>query len=279
MEKVSVIIPCYNSGRTIIETVESIKKQTWSNIDLIIVNDGSDDHLTKKVLSNLTNARIINKKNSGLSSARNEGIKNSKGNFILFLDADDWIEINAISEMMECMKKTKANIVFCDTFLEGESQGVRKRYYNFFEQLFVNHIPYCLLIKKEIFKKVGNYDEGMKLGYEDWEFNIRLAKNGLFPERIKQPLFHYRVTKNGMLNSISKSHHFNIFSYIQRKHKTIYRLTNVFKIYLKWRKKKMNYNVLIYVLIYFFSNIFPTKLCNYILGLITRLKFKNYIKL
>ena len=128
MEKVSVIIPCYNSGKTIIETVESIKKQTWSNIDLIIVNDGSDDHLTKKVLSNLTNARIINKKNSGLSSARNEGIKNSKGNFILFLDADDWIEINAISEMMECMKKTKANIVFCDTFLEGESQGVRKRY-------------------------------------------------------------------------------------------------------------------------------------------------------
>ena len=279
MEKVSVIIPCYNSGKTIIETVESIKKQTWSNIDLIIVNDGSDDHLTKKVLSNLTNARIINKKNSGLSSARNEGIKNSKGNFILFLDADDWIEINAISEMMECMKKTKANIVFCDTFLEGESQGVRKRYYNFFEQLFVNHIPYCLLIKKEIFKKVGNYDEGMKLGYEDWEFNIRLAKNGLFPKRIKQPLFHYRVTKNGMLNSISKSHHFNIFSYIQRKHKTIYRLTNVFKIYLKWRKKKMNYNILIYVLIYFLSNIFPTKLCNYILGLMTRLKFKNYIKL
>ena len=48
MEKVSVIIPCYNSGKTIIETVKSIEKQTWSNIDLIIVNDGSDDHLTKK---------------------------------------------------------------------------------------------------------------------------------------------------------------------------------------------------------------------------------------
>ncbi len=279
MEKVSVIIPCYNSGKTIIETVKSIEKQTWSNIDLIIVNDGSDDYLTKKVLSNLTNVRIINKKNSGLSSARNEGIKNSKGNFILFLDADDWIEINAISKMMECIKKNRVNIVFCDTFLEGESQGMRKRYYNFFEQLFVNHIPYCLLIKKEIFKKVGNYDEGMKLGYEDWEFNIRLAKNGLFPKRIKQPLFHYRVTKSGMLNTISKSHHFDIFSYIQRKHKTLYRLTSVFKIYLKWRKKKMNYNTLIYVLIYFSSNIFPTKLCNYILGLITKLKFQNYIKL
>ena len=279
MEKVSVIIPCYNSGKTIIETVKSIEKQTWSNIDLIIVNDGSDDHLTKKVLSNLTNVRIINKKNAGLSSARNEGIKNSKGNFILFLDADDWIEINAISKMMEFIKKNRANVVFCDTLLEGESQGTRKRYYNFFEQLFVNHIPYCLLIKKEIFKKVGNYDEGMKLGYEDWEFNIRLAKNGLFPKRIKQPLFHYRVTKSGMLNSISKSHHFDIFSYIQRKHKTVYRLNNVFKIYLKWRKKKMNYNTLIYILIYFSSNIFPIKLCNYILGLITKLKFQNYIKL
>ena len=170
-------------------------------------------------------------------------------------------------------EKTKANIVFCDTFLEGESQGVRKRYYNFFEQLFVNHIPYCLLIKKEIFKKVGNYDEGMKLGYEDWEFNIRLAKNGLFPKRIKQPLFHYRVTKSGMLNSISKSHHFDIFSYIQRKHKTVYKLTNVFNIYLKWKKKnELQYFNLCFNL--FFKQYFPTKLCNYILGLITRLKFK-----
>ena len=204
MEKVSVIIPCYNSGKTIIETVKSIEKQTWSNIDLIIVNDGSDDHLTKKVLSNLTNVRIINKKNAGLSSARNEGTKNSKGNFILFLDADDWIEIDAISKMMECMKYSNSSILFPDTILEDERKGLRKKNYNFFEQLFINHIPYCFLIEKKIFEKVGNYDEEMKVGYEDWEFNIRLAKAGFFPKRIEQPLFHYRVSKYGMLNQYQK---------------------------------------------------------------------------
>ena len=76
----------------------------------------------------------------------------------------------------------------------GKSRS-KKRYYNFFEQLFVNHIPYSLLIKKEIFKKVGNYDEGMKLGYEDWEFNIRLAKNGLFPERLNSHYFTIELQK------------------------------------------------------------------------------------
>ena len=56
----------------------------------------------------------------------------------------------------------------------------------------------------------------MKVGYEDWEFNIRLAKAGLFPKRIEQPLFHYRVSKSGMLNTISKNHHFDTFDYIKK---------------------------------------------------------------
>ena len=120
MEKVSVIIPCYNSGKTIEQTVKSIEKQTWSNIELIIVNDGSDDDYTLNVLSKFKNAKIIYQKNSGLSSARNKGLANAKGNYVFFLDADDWIEIDAISKMMECMKYSNSSILFPDTILEDE---------------------------------------------------------------------------------------------------------------------------------------------------------------
>ena len=125
----------------------SIKKNTKNinksnNIDLIIVNDGSDDDYTLNVLSKLSNVRIFYQKNSGLSSARNRGLANAKGNYVFFLDADDWIEIDAISKMMECMKYSNSSIIFSDTILEGESKGLRKKNYNFFEQLFINHIPY-----------------------------------------------------------------------------------------------------------------------------------------
>ena len=101
----------------------------------------------------------------------------------------DWIEVDTISKMMKFMKKSNSNIIFSDTILKVKRQGLRKNNYNFFEQLFVNHIPYCLLIEKELFKKVGNYDEEMKVGYEDWEFNIRLAKAGFFQKELNNHCF------------------------------------------------------------------------------------------
>ena len=118
----------------------------------------------------------------------------------------------------------------------------------------------------------------MKVGYEDWEFNIRLAKAGFFPKRIDQPLFHYRVSKSGMLNSISKKNHFDTFDYIKKKHLDIYTFNNLFRTYLKWRKKKMNYHILLYILIYSISNLLSNKLCNKILGLISKLIMTYQIK-
>ncbi len=79
MELVSIIIPCYNSGLTIEKTVSSILNQTWSNTELIIVDDGSDDKLTKNKLKKLAHAKIYRQENFGLPSARNLGIKKSKG--------------------------------------------------------------------------------------------------------------------------------------------------------------------------------------------------------
>ena len=102
---ISVIIPCYNSGRTLKRTVLSIKKQTWNQKEIILVNDGSTDRLTIDVIKELQDEKIIkliNQENSGLAAARNKGVNQSSGNYLFFLDADDWIEPSALEIMYTC---------------------------------------------------------------------------------------------------------------------------------------------------------------------------------
>ena len=104
---VSVIVPCFNSGNTISRTIDSVVKQTWKNIEIVIVNDGSTDQLTIEVLdliSSQKNIKIHSQTNKGLASARNYGIRISKGEFILPLDSDDWLDENAIKIMIMANK-------------------------------------------------------------------------------------------------------------------------------------------------------------------------------
>ena len=89
MDLITVIIPCYNSGKTLQRAVDSVLNQTFEKIELIIINDGSNDTKTIKILKTIKDAIIINQKNSGLASARNRGFRESKGNYLVFLDADD----------------------------------------------------------------------------------------------------------------------------------------------------------------------------------------------
>jgi len=273
LDKVSIIIPCYNSGKTLERTVLSALEQTWKNFEVIIVNDGSDDKHTLNILSKIQGVKLINQLNEGLSSARNTGIDNATGNFVLFLDSDDYMRPDAVEIMINKVKTFKFSYAFCDTQLRGNKIGTRVKHYNFFEQLFINHIPYFILIKKDIVKKVGAYDANMKHGYEDWELNIRLAINGFFPGRVEESLFFYNVSSNGMLNSISKTKHMQILNYIKQKHHKIYNLKKIIKIYFKWRKKKMNYNLIIYIIIFILSSFLSAKNYNKIYN--SAYKFKQ----
>ena len=278
MDKISVIIPCYNSGRTILKTLQSVFEQTWKNIEIIIVNDGSSDSFTKKVLKNINNVTIINQTNKGLPSARNTGIKNSSGKYLVFLDADDWIENKTIEIMYKSLRKNKTGYVFCDTYLEGANKGKSQKCYNLFEQLFLNHLPYFILINKELLIKVGCYDEKMRLGYEDWELNIRLGKQGYLPKKINQLLFHYNVSASGMLVSISKRKHAYIFKYIKNKHKDLYSISGIFTIFIKWRRRKKNYNFMIYFILYFSYYVMPNLIFNKFFHLLHVSKIKLYGK-
>ena len=272
MNLVSVVIPCYNSGIYIEKAINSVKNQTYKNVEIIVVNDGSTDSYTLKYFKNVKNITLINQKNKGLPNARNVGIKKAKGKYILPLDADDWIRKDAIQLMVKSIQEFNCGFVFSNITLEGKKEGVHKKKFNFFEQLFINHLPYLILIKRKTLIEIGGYDEEMKHGYEDWELNIRLGKNNYFPINIEEPLFHYRVSDAGMLNSISKNLHTQIFQYIKSKHSKLYSFKSIIKIYFLWRNKGMNYNPILYFTFMLFQFIFPASINNKINIILYKIK-------
>lgn len=259
MELVSVVIPCYNSGATIEKTIDSIKKQLHGNIEIVVVDDGSDCKVTKELLDSLSGIRLIRQKNKGLAAARNAGISKSKGELILPLDADDWIDSAMVGRLAESLQGDSYFYSYCDTILEGERSGLLSREYNFFEQLFLNQLPYCLLFRKNLWEIVGGYDESMNHGYEDWEFNIKLGKAGYFPKHVSQPMFHYRVSKNGMLISKSNLIHGDIWKSIQKKHFELYSIMTIFRTWNDWKNKPSAHNLLLYFLLFLLHKTLPKK--------------------
>lgn len=242
MELISIVIPCYNSGATLGQAIASVKAQTWPNLEIIVVDDGSTDSGTCLILAELEGVVIVRQSNSGLPAARNAGFRVARGEYVLPLDADDWLEPSALEVMLQVLKSSPdASFVFCDLQLEGEASGVLEKNYNFFEQLSLNQLPYCLLMPKRLWTEAGGYDESMHKGYEDWEFNIRLGTLGYFGQRVPQPLFHYRVSASGMLISKSNRLHGLLWSEIQALHKATYRFSNLIQIWGEWSRRPSRY--------------------------------------
>ena len=258
---ISVIVPCFNSGRTIKRTIFSIKNQTWLRKEIVLVNDGSTDPLTINILKEIGNEKIvklINQKNNGLAAARNKGVNKSIGSFLFFLDADDWIEPQTLEMMyFHLMRNKKYGYIFPDIHLEGKRNGFIKKEFNLFEQFFLNQIPYCIFISKDNFIKNGFYDENMKLGYEDWDLNIKLGRNKIFGKRLPIPLFHYDVQDTGMLLSKSVRYHIKIWKSIRIKNSGIYKINYLLSEWLLWRRKPSTYPLFVFFLWYIILSIMP----------------------
>ena len=119
-ELISIIIPCFNSGKTLPRALFSIINQSWKNTEIIIVNDGSTEKETLQVINkfkDIPNILIINQDNLGLPAARNTGAYASKGDYLFFIDADDWLEEDALKLMLDFIKLNKdAAFVYSDIF-------------------------------------------------------------------------------------------------------------------------------------------------------------------
>ncbi len=245
---ISVILPCYNSHLYLQETLDSLRAQTFRDFEIVLVDDGSNDPDTIKMLDNLgDDVRMIRQINMGLPAARNTAFRHARGEYVLPLDCDDWLAPNYLETAYQLLKDSPPKtVVFSHLDVFGDVTGVLRKNYNFFEQLFLNQLPYCLLMPKSAWYELGGYDESMRQGYEDWEFNIRLGRHGYFGAPMKDPLFHYRVSQSGMLKSISRHKHGHLWRAIQKKNPRAYSVGRLIKTWWRWRNKPSTYPLGLY---------------------------------
>jgi hypothetical protein len=236
--QVSIVIPCFNGGADLPETLASIRAQTVTDVEVIVVDDGSTDPGTIRVLDTLPEGvRLIRQENKGLAAARNAGMGAASGQFLLPLDCDDQIEPDFLERCLAALEQTPdAAFAFAGLRLIGEKSGALAKRYNFFAQLFLNQLPYCLLMRRATWERSGGYDEAMREGYEDWEFNIRLGARGLFGVAVAAPLFVYRVRRTGMLVSVSRGRHARLWRTIRTKHAALYRPAALGRCLGGWRE-------------------------------------------
>lgn len=136
MPLVSVIVPVYNGEKYIQKCLDSISAQEYSNIEVIVVDDGSNDTSADIVADKArrdSRIRLLQQPNQGVAIARNHGVKHAKGKYLLFVDADDYIGKSYIRELVECAEENQSELVFCGYTMVDEQNGrktqIRPKYY------------------------------------------------------------------------------------------------------------------------------------------------------
>lgn len=228
--KISVVVPCYNQAEYLAEAVKSLLGQSYSAWECLIVNDGStDDTETEARRWCQTDGRLryVAKENGGLSSARNAGIAQSKGEFILPLDADDRLHKDYLRDAVEAFAGNPAlTLVYADAEYFGARSGEWLLPPYEYRTLLLSNLIYCSAVfRKADWESAGGYDENLKTGWEDWEFWIRLLYGEKEVYRIPKVRFYYRQKEQpSMIGSLMKSEEkfCEAMFYIFAKHRNIY---------------------------------------------------------
>lgn len=210
---VSVVIPTYNDQEYVEDAIKSVLSQTYGNIEILVVDDGSTDN-TKDKLNPYINSHDIEyiyQANKGLSGARNTGVMSASGEYIAFLDADDLFKSDKIEKQLKyLMGHPDCDYCYCDVYLFRDGQPNKLfrydyKYYsgNIFKYLlrqnFIN--PSTLFFqKKNIIDNFGLFDESFRR-VEDLEYTLRVSLIGARFCFLDEPLFLSRVRRGGNLQS------------------------------------------------------------------------------
>ena len=191
---VSIIMPVYNVGNYIEECLTSVINQTYPNIELILVNDGTKDNsveIAQRVLSRWNgHYRIVHQKNSGACAARNNALQLATGKYIMHLDADDKIEIGLIEKQIECLRKhgfDENEVAVCRWIgLEDHSVCMSEKISHDYEipsdlliDMYINHVciyPHCYMVPRHLVEKAGFWDTSL-VQDEDGDFFARIIAN------------------------------------------------------------------------------------------------------
>jgi len=227
---VSIVIPCYNQGEYILEAITSVQACPEPVYEIVIVNDVSNDPLTIKVLNYLRSKgfKIIDHaQNGGLSQARNTGIQQAQGRYILPLDADNKIKPNYITKAIQILDAhPEIGVVYGDVEYIGDKTGILHVPEFDINRLAVgNFIDACAVIRRSLWADCGGYDTKIpdRLGYEDWDLWLTAAAKGWKFYHEPEVLFEYRVRRDSMVSGCNQpENRRRLMHYFCAKHIEIY---------------------------------------------------------
>ena len=223
---VSIIIPVYNVEKYLAECIESVLRQTYQNIEILLIADGSPDNSGKicdKYAKKDSRVRVIHKQNGGVSSARNVGLEQANGEYITFVDGDDFIAKSYIEELYKTLENANADLSFCkydhynglgfEEIKEGFPTNLvvdknDQSFIDFFCRFFTNKNNFCgsscrVLYKKSVLQDLS-FNENVKIS-EDLLFLLQAIFNAKKLVFLDKALYHYRVAQGSACHSYKKN--------------------------------------------------------------------------
>lgn len=215
---ISVIVPVYNAEKYLDKCIQSILGQTYPNIELLLIDDGSTDSsgsICDRYLAGDTRVRVFHKSNEGISAARNLGLDNAKGEWIAFVDSDDWIDADMYEDMYNAAIRNQADMVCCDLWIEYKNSRIIQSYDNRYDnhKLMYDCLEpiievYFVMWNKLVSRKL--YDDNnirAIIGANMWEdvelmTKIRYFSKSLYVVNI--PYYHYNKTSDSSVTISSK---------------------------------------------------------------------------
>lgn len=242
---ISVIIPIYNAEKTLKRCIDSLLNQTYSNLELLLIDDGSTDNsnkICKKFSLIDKRVKYLKKDNGGVSSARNMGLKVATGDFIAFVDSDDYVEENMFELLINNLISNKADIAICNLFYEDINKKIIYRFDHKNSMFDKTDYPELSYYKKCISGYVCNKLYSKKIIYNDnnsfirFNTDITIAEDDLFNYKlleknkfikyiyINDKLYHYVINENSATNC---TFNLNKLSYFKAKNEEIDILNNL----------------------------------------------------
>jgi glycosyltransferase involved in cell wall biosynthesis len=230
----TVVVPCFNHGKFVSKAVQSALAQDGADIRVVVVDDGSDDGDSPGACDACEGerVRVIHQRNGGLPAARNAGAAGATSEFLVFLDADDWLEPTFVKTLAAAIRTSDVGCrvsdagadvgtlqtrhptsdlvshAYCQERLVEKGTGIwRVPDWDPVLMMLTNLHPVTTLVRRSCFEVVGGFTESMTGGYEDWDLWLKFVERGWRGVRVREPLFVWRRHSHStMIMNVIRDH-------------------------------------------------------------------------
>lgn len=223
---ISIIIPCFNAEKTLEKCLKSVVQQSYANLEIIIIDDGSTDETSliyNKFQSNDERILVLKQQNSGVSKARNTGVQAATGDYICFVDSDDWAELNYCSELYSLLVGENADISIVEASYEDENGNVlcskpisdekifdgNRALVLLLEDQEIQSHPWGKLFKADLLKNV-HFPENLKC-FEDYSTLFKIFNKAVKVVKSNKKLYHYIQREDSLSHNLSPATAYQFF--------------------------------------------------------------------